>query len=539
MCNKKMLILGLDGFCWQVAGRLLGNGRMPTLEHLIRTGASGNLRSIMPFETSPAWAAFQTGCMPHNTGVYSFHTLDRCRKEIRLHSYSDILCPTMLEIMHDSNRKMVSINMPLTSPPPATDAVVIPGLLCTSLSPETVTPRTVYADFIKPHPRYQAVNNAHCSTLPEFVHQSCETEQLRCQIALQIMERYPWDVFYFQIQSTDLIQHRYWWALDPGASGYSDDAFQSASIFYQSCDDIIGRLIEKAGPDTAVCIVSDHGFTQQRYALALNRWLMQKQYLVLRQKEKTRWETVKEQHVFVKLLAEMYGRMKKSGRYLCQAVGNLYSRHLAAPFSELELAHLRQFIDLEKTKAFCLGSMGALIYANKDLPNADEVIHAIRENLLEEFGPLSPLPLIRTIKTGADEYGESKTGAAVPDLVVEYYEGISTVLSPWANEIVKCYMGAGQQPGTHDRDGVFVFNGAGFKQGFETHAEIIDILPTVLAYLQLPVPFHLDGKVLQSVFSTETSVRYKEFRKLHVRKETYSEAEQSEVEKRLADLGYL
>jgi hypothetical protein len=124
-------------------------------------------------------------------------------------------------------------------------------------------------------------------------------------------------------------------------------------------------------------------------------------------------------------------------------------------------------------------------------------------------------------------------------LVVEYNEGVSTILSPWVKDVIKCYLGADEQPGTHDRNGVFVLNGAGFQQGFQTHAEIIDILPTILAYLELPIPSHLDGKVLHSAFISEPSLRYREFPKTPVKKSAYSEAEQSEVEKRLADLGYM
>ncbi|KKK70824.1 hypothetical protein LCGC14_2920100, partial [marine sediment metagenome] len=77
--------------------------------------------------------------------------------------------------------------------------------------------------------------------------------------------------------------------------------------------------------------------------------------------------------------------------------------------------------------------------------------------------------------------------------------------------------------------------GEGVKAG-PLDAEIIDIAPTVLACMGLPVPKHIDGKVLTEAFDTPPQVTYEDIDIDTKGKAKYSEAEQAEIEKQLADL---
>ena len=59
--KKRVLIIGLDGFTWHLAKPLIENGTMPFLGRMVEKGSHGELHSVMPYETSPAWISFQTG----------------------------------------------------------------------------------------------------------------------------------------------------------------------------------------------------------------------------------------------------------------------------------------------------------------------------------------------------------------------------------------------------------------------------------------------------------------------------------------------
>ena len=84
-----------------------------------------------------------------------------------------------------------------------------------------------------------------------------------------------------------------------------------------------------------------------------------------------------------------------------------------------------------------------------------------------------------------------------------------------------------------------MINGPGINEGVNFDAEIIDMAPTVLAYLDLPVPRHIGGKVLNRLFVEAPEVRYEQMEFSRSGKSEYTDAEQAEVEKQLADLGYI
>jgi predicted AlkP superfamily phosphohydrolase/phosphomutase len=48
-------------------------------------------------------------------------------------------------------------------------------------------------------------------------------------------------------------------------------------------------------------------------------------------------------------------------------------------------------------------------------------------------------------------------------------------------------------------------NGVGIKQAHETHgARIIDLAPTILYLLGIPVPYDMDGSVINDIFDTNS-----------------------------------
>ena len=531
--QKRILIIGLDGFTWRIGDKLIREGYMPTLGGLVKNGCHGQLKSVMPFETGPAWSSFQTGCYPNNTGIFSFHTFDHQTNQIRLNSFRDIRVPSLWELLSDHGKEVICINMPVTSPPPKIKGVIIPGLLCPGLNEQTVHPPEVYQEFIKNQKNYQIVDDTRQKKVANFVDQSCRVEESRCKVALDIMNRKDWDVFCVQMQSTDLFQHRYWWSVDPEANGYSEEHFNEAVRFYNTCDCIVERLVKNAAADI-VMIVSDHGFTRQRYAFAVNRWLHQKEYLKLFKKEKKQWKKIKNSHVFLKHMAKTYGKIEQ----LTQKIGMVFSKKNIRLFSEIELMHLRQLIDFEGSRVFCLGGMAGVMYINHSIAGKD-FASLLKDELLSEFGPCSKLPVIQTIKTGIEEYGESGTGVNLPDLIVGYAEGVCTVIHPQSEQVITDYNCYDKQPGTHARDGILIVQGSGILKGFKHNSEIVDIVPTVLAAMRLPVPRSMDGKVLSDIFKQPSDVQYSEvpIKKGHIKH--YSDQEQAEVEKRLADLGYL
>ena len=196
--KKRVLIIGLDGFTWTLGRQLMDEGVMPCLAQLLEKGCHGDLQSVMPYETAPAWVSFQTGCCPGKTGVFAFHTYDRKFKKIRLSSFADIAVPSLWELADRAGKKVVSLNMPVSSPPPKVDGVIIPGLLCPELSPETCHPSDAFDRYIKPHQDYVIMDKDPRATFAEVLEHNTRAEQVRCEVALEIMKDVDWDIFCIQ-----------------------------------------------------------------------------------------------------------------------------------------------------------------------------------------------------------------------------------------------------------------------------------------------------------------------------------------------------
>jgi predicted AlkP superfamily phosphohydrolase/phosphomutase len=534
MYKKRVLIIGLDGFTWQVGSRLIQEGLMPTLAGLQGKGCYGNLRSVVPYETSAAWSSFQTGCLPGKTGVFTFHSFHRSNNKILLNSFDDILVPSIWELASQAGRRIVSINMPITSPPPKAEGIIIPGLMCPRLSPDTVYPPEAYHQYLKSAPHYRIVDQTKRDSLQGYVDQAVCTEQVRCDLSLQIMKETDWDLFSVEMQSTDFFQHRNWWALDPSARGYSEKAFLTASVFYSKIDMMIKQLVEAAGEETLTCIVSDHGFCIKHAEIRINSWLAEHGYLSIRATEPKKMnpfkEKLKKKVPVAKEAAKLYGTIIRSISFQKK---NISSKLHA----EALMKHAREIVDLENTSAFCLGGMAGLLYINTQKEHFGE---RLIEELLASFGPESSNPLIAAIERADNFYGLKKAYEHFPDYVISLYPGVVNHIEP-IGPIVTTGDFEGKQTGTHALDGVFLMAGPDILEGHQTNATIVDIAPTILSYMGVSVPDYMDGNVMKSAFKTppETSYLHRDIEDVARKKGIYSEEQQSEVEKQLRDLGYL
>lgn len=542
--KDRVLIIAIDGFTWKLARAFLDEGVMPNLAKMVQQGSHGNLRSVIPYETSPAWSAFQTGCFPGKTKIFAFHTYDRKSKKVRLNSFADIAVPSIWELADKADKTVVSLNMPVTSPAPKVKGVIIPGLLCPKLSAETVHPSEAYDKYLKARKNYMIVNLDWRDTVPQYAEQAIETESLRADVALELMNDVDWDLFCVQLHSSDTIQHKIWWALDRESEGFSEECRNQALEFYKCCDEIIGKLTAAAGDEALKFVVSDHGFSLKKAGFGLNTWLHRNGYLKYGSKKPEEGfaatkEKLKDNIPGLKALAKMYGQVGKS------ISGNIrkIKQSMAKPgstdmYAKTLLTHMRTYVDFENTKAFSLGGMAGMIYINGTEEERKQLASELTDKLLAEFGPDSEKAVITSVAPASETYGVPEVSDFGPDLVVNLADGYTMTIG-YCKDILSPGFYGGKQQGTHDRNGVFVANGPGVKEGVEFDADIVDIAPTALAFLSVAVPSHMDGKILNQAFSSPLSASYVETDYSDSTSADYSDDEQAQVEKNLRDLGYI
>ncbi|MEX1025308.1 MAG: alkaline phosphatase family protein [Planctomycetota bacterium] len=105
-------------------------------------------------------------------------------------------------------------------------------------------------------------------------------------------------LFFFYVSTIDLASHMMWRHADEAHPMFDAElANEDSSAFsgragskwkdvifdlYRKMDPALGRIRERLGDDVTLIVMSDHGFAPYRRKFALNTWLLEKGYLVLK-----------------------------------------------------------------------------------------------------------------------------------------------------------------------------------------------------------------------------------------------------------------
>jgi hypothetical protein len=119
----------------------------------------------------------------------------------------------------------------------------------------------------------------------EFLQQDDFVLEERRQMLDYHLDRFDSGLLFYYLSSTDQRQHMFWRLIDKEhpihdpllASKYGD----TIKNIYIEADKMLGKAMEKAGKDTIIMVMSDHGFTPFRRGLNVNTWLKENGYLHL------------------------------------------------------------------------------------------------------------------------------------------------------------------------------------------------------------------------------------------------------------------
>ena len=121
---------------------------------------------------------------------------------------------------------------------------------------------------------------------PNFHEILAETlEELEYQVdwvagaARRVQETRGWDIFYLHWHWPDTVLHDFLQFYDPSAPGYKKEYAPRAEKVIEEtmrlCDRLVAGLLKCAGPDTVICVVSDHGNSANHYEVNINKRLVQ------------------------------------------------------------------------------------------------------------------------------------------------------------------------------------------------------------------------------------------------------------------------
>lgn len=75
--EREIVVIGVDSFDWDLVDPLIEQGRMPNMERLVARGTRANLRTIRPILSPVIWTSVATGMRPSRHGIADFVVTDR------------------------------------------------------------------------------------------------------------------------------------------------------------------------------------------------------------------------------------------------------------------------------------------------------------------------------------------------------------------------------------------------------------------------------------------------------------------------------
>ncbi len=523
--QNKVLIIGLDGGTWKILCPMMENGIMPNLKRLVDSGSSGVLKSTIPPITAAAWTSFQTGVNPGKHGIIDFQAFDMNTKKTRLVNSNDIKIDTILEIASRHNRKVISINMPMTFPPKHVNGVIIGGLLSPGVDRRFAYPEYVYDRFIKGQGyRITAgrLEKRASMSLRDFVEEQIRVEDRRFKLAKQLMKESEWDLFIVHNQLMDGIQHALYSYLDPDSEKYDEQKNNIIGKFYKETDRFIGEILENAKQNTTFIIMSDHGHYEVSAFVNLNAWLRKKGYLKLTSKRFFgNIVALIRQLDFLKVEKRILGKFVKSSTFTAEMARKLNTN----------------VINWSRSRAFMInGGMWGNLYC-EDEASAQQIIEEL-ENFTD---PIAGVKVVKKIYKKKEVFNGPFT-KQLPNLFLEpncryaFHAPLLKDMKTFQRPDIDRF----ERVGVHGLDGIIVFNGHNIKGSNNIKADITDVMPTILSILGLPIPSYIDGSVLGHIFVRKPKKEFEKGLLLKTDKaKPYTREDVQTIKKRLKDLGYI
>jgi len=542
MANRKVLIIGIDGGTWKVLKPAIEQGYMPCLKEMVERGASGVLISTIPAITPAAWGTFQTGVNPGANGVFDFSYWDKKQKRIRYVS-SNSLQETIWQSASNYGKKVGVLNVPMTYPPYEVNGYMVTGILTPSIDSEFTYPAEIKEKLLSAVSGYHIFNLGNIKKEFMYTEYKFLVERIvsildsRTKAAEFVISKGPLDLFMVHFQANDVLQHMLWGYLDEDHPLYDqakrDYIFDRYYRYLDSRIDHIRQIFKTAaGDDYLTVIVSDHGFETHDKRINLGNWLYQEGLLKLNP------------------LPSRPTLMKRITKKL--RVGKILKMLIPEHIVDRAEKTLKISVDRyswRDSKAFSIGKSGeGFIYL---LEEEDEQCRKTTSNLIEKLkalrDPETGSEVIKKVYLKEDIFhGDSMD--IMPDLVIEPVTGYSCTggIQPGEGLFHNVSPDTDFHIGKHNRNGIIIADGPNIRHQKTIQAQLIDIAPTLLYYLQLPENSNMDGRVLQELFTDVFNAENKTLKRTrnisHTRyqgKKEYTEQDEKEIEQRLRDLGYM
>ena len=304
--HSKVLVIGWDAADWRAIRPLLEQGKMPHLQRMMEEGCHGNVSTLNPILSPMLWTSIATGKRPSKHGIWGFSEPSPDGKTIRPITNRNRRCKAIWNILSQVDKKCNVVGYWPSHPAEPINGVMVSNWYHRAIPIKGWTPTSI-ADRPKPglqgwtqdewpmpegtvHPEHLSeklmefrmhpseLEAAHIGPfIPNFLElQEKEDPRLvACSKVLAdatsvhaattaLMSLEPWDFTAVYYDAIDHFGHGFMKYHPPRNPWIPEADFENfkhvVESGYRLHDLFLGTLLQLAGEDTTVILLSDHGF---------------------------------------------------------------------------------------------------------------------------------------------------------------------------------------------------------------------------------------------------------------------------------------
>ena len=485
--KNSVLIIGLDGADWKLLKPWISNEELPNLKKLLDKGAEGYLKTVIPPLSGAAWTSLFTGTNPGKHGIFEYLT-----KSGKLVNSRLIKSEKIWRILSNYNKRCCVVEVPMTYPVEEINGYMVSGSLTPpnkkiySYPPELMSLLRKHGHQIIPKFEKSAFASGQKSLSKEgelFLNNLYDMLKNRYSTLKELMNE-PWDFFMLVFDETAVIQTLFW------------DKKEVMLKLFKKIDFYIGDLIKTFSAKNAnlhIFIVSDHGCdAAPTRNFNFRAWLNEGGFI----RDKRSF--------FQRVIPKSYRILNLHRILNIPSLSKLLFR-----FNKLR--EIRESFQRKVTESPSIYYRKGLFINQSELK--DNEYDKLRDELITKIrqikDPLTNETIFQVVEKREAIYSGSNLKHA-PDIVLVSKENYSFDFLYNSNKVfdeIKL-----PTPGRHNSSlyGIFLVYADEINNVHLKNLSILDIFPTVLHILGVPIPKDVDGKVLKEIFKKDSYLFNKE-----------------------------
>lgn len=433
--------MGWGGATWRILEPLLETQQLPNLAALIARGQTGELESIRPPESAAAWTSLSTGKHPGETGISDWVSTKADDYQLVLNDANAVKAPFVWEHLNGTGLRSFVFGAPLASPARKMDGTLIAG------SPVRSEDSWTYPTAVAAELREAGiVSDPSGIVTPRKFSPASFHEQLakKREYLLKRLPQEDWDLGWIIFEGLDELHTLCW----PGAHE------QELIDAYVALDSLLGELLQLAGPNVDVLVVSEHGTRLYGEAYGLHATILHEGFAA------------------VNGPMQPFNPPENASRFEVQ---NAEHHHRLAG-CEYQLTRANASTCAGNIGSVRLGLEGMEAWAMVPVENHEQILVDLEERFRGEQSPFTLEPVLRDSQRLDDIY-PGEHSSRNPDLIIEFEPQFMLT-----NDLVlAAFRKLDPLVAAPELSGIFIAAGPNYAhQAERTQQSILDIAPQVL-----------------------------------------------------------